>query len=80
MDTTIDNSYMIMHILNNITSAYDSIVKNLENRLDVTTNPLTLEILRDKLPEKHEKLRRERNSRMMIMKLITKTATEDSSL
>ena len=58
MGTPIDDEYLMMHILNNLPSAYDSLIENLEDRLDSVLDPLTLSILRDKLSEKYEKIRK----------------------
>ena len=51
--TDIGDIYMMMHVLNNAPSAYDNVFENLEDKLDVTTDPLTLETLREKLSEKN---------------------------
>ena len=57
MGTDIDESYMMMHILNNVPGAYDNLVDALEDRLDSSTDPLTIENLREKLSEKYEKMK-----------------------
>ena len=57
MGTTIDDEFLILHILNNLPSDYDNVVENLEERVDSTTNPLGIEDVRQKLSEKFEKMR-----------------------
>ena len=58
MGTPIDDEYLMMHIMNNLPSAYDSLIENLEDRLDSVLDPLTLDNLRDKISEKYEKIKR----------------------
>ena len=58
MGTTIDDEYLMMHIMNHLPSSYDSLIKNLEDRLDSIVDPLTIGMLRDKLSEKFEKIRK----------------------
>ena len=57
MGTTIDDEFLILHILNNLPSDYDNVVENLEERVDLTTNPLGIEDVCQKLSEKFEKMR-----------------------
>ena len=57
MGTTVDDEFLILHILNNLPSDYDNVVENLEERVDSVTNPLGLEDVRQKLSEKYEKMR-----------------------
>ena len=56
MGTTLDDMYLMMHVLNNLPSAYDNLVDTLEDKLGATTDPLNLEALREKLSEKYEKI------------------------
>ena len=56
MGTPIDYEHSIMHIMNNLPSAYDSLIKNLDDELDSTLEPLTMGVLRDILSEKYEKI------------------------
>ena len=35
---------MMMHVLNNVPSAYDNVVKTLEDTLEATTDPLRIEL------------------------------------
>ena len=63
MGTDIDESYLMMHILNNIPGAYDNLVDVLEDHLDSSTDPLTVENLREKLSEKYEKLKAKKKFR-----------------
>ena len=57
MGTALDDMYVMMHVLNNLPSAYDNLVDGLEDKLGATNEPLTLEGLREKLSEKYEKIR-----------------------
>ena len=57
MGTNIDDSYLMMHIFNNMSGAYDNMIDLLEDCLDSSTDPLTIENLREKLSEKYEKLK-----------------------
>ena len=57
MGTNIDESYIMIHIMNNLPSAYDNLIDSLEDKLGASTNPLTLESLREKLSEKYEKIK-----------------------
>ena len=63
MGTTLDDMYMMMHVLNNLPSAYDNLVDGLEDKLGAKNDPLTLEGLREKLSEKYEKIRSRRKFR-----------------
>ena len=63
MGTEIDESYMMMHVLNNMPSAYDNLIDTLEDRLDSATDPLTIENLREKLSEKYEKIKAKKKFR-----------------
>ena len=58
MGTTIDDEYLMMHIMNHLPSSYDSLIENLEDRLDSIVDPLTIGMLRDNLSEKYEKIRK----------------------
>ena len=60
MGSKIDDEYLMMHIMNNLPSAYDGLIENLEDRLDSTLDPLTISVLRDKVSEKYEKIKRRR--------------------
>ena len=57
MGTTVDDEFLILHILNNLPSEYDNVVENLEERVDSVLNPLGIEDIRQKLSEKYEKMR-----------------------
>jgi len=57
MGSNIDESYIMIHIMNNLPSAYDNLIDNLEDKLEASTDPLTLESLREKLSEKYEKIK-----------------------
>ena len=48
LGTNIEDEYLMMHIMNNLPSAHDSLIENLEDRLDSTFDPLTISVLRDK--------------------------------
>ena len=58
MGSDIDDEYLMMHVMNNLPSAYDGLIENLEDRLDSTFDPLTMTVLRDKVSEKYEKIKR----------------------
>ncbi len=55
MGTEIDESYIMMHIMNSKLSAYDNLINMLEDKLRATGDPRTLKTLREKLSEKYEK-------------------------
>ena len=57
MGTTIDDEFLILHILNNLPSEYDNVVVNLEERVDSAINPLGIEDVHQKLSEKFEKIK-----------------------
>ena len=57
MGTTIEDEFLILHILNNLPSEYDNVVENLEERVDSVINPLGIEDVRQKLSEKFEKMK-----------------------
>ena len=57
MGTTLDDMYVMMHVLNNLPSTYNNLVDGLEDKLGAKNDPLTLEGLREKLSEKYEKIR-----------------------
>ena len=57
MGTTVDDDFLILHILNNLPNEYDNVVENLEERVDSVLNPLGIEDVRQKLSEKYEKMR-----------------------
>ena len=46
--------------MNNLPSTYGNLIKKLEDRLDHTTDPLTMSVLRDEQFEKYEKIRKRR--------------------
>ena len=48
----------MMHIINHLPSSYDSLIENLEDRLDSIVDQLTVGMLRDKLSEKYEKYKK----------------------
>ena len=48
MGSNIDDEYFMMHIMNNLPSAYDGLIENLEDKLDSTFDPLTMGVLRAK--------------------------------
>ena len=56
MNVQIEDDYFMIHILNNLPQEYDQVVDSLEDRIDAKLDPLTLEILREKLSSKYEKL------------------------
>ena len=58
MSTPIDDEYLMMHIMNNLLSSYDSLIKNLEDRLDSVVDLLATGMNRDKLSEKYEKTKK----------------------
>ena len=58
MGSNINDEYLMMHIMNNLPSAYDGLIENLEDMLDSTSDPLPMSILRDKVSEKYEKIKR----------------------
>jgi len=58
MGTNIEDEYLMMHIMNNLPSAHDSLIENLEDKLDSTFDTLTMSVLRDKDFEKYEKIKR----------------------
>ena len=55
MGSDIDDEYLMMHIMNNLPSAYDGLMENLEDKLDSALDPLTISVLRDKISEKYER-------------------------
>ena len=57
MGSNIDESYVMIHIMNNLPSAYDNLIDSLEDKLGASTDALTLESLREKLSEKYEKIK-----------------------
>ena len=58
MGSNIDDEYLMMHIMNNLPSAYDGLMENLEDKLDSALDPLTISALRDKISEKFERIKR----------------------
>ena len=58
MGSDIDDEYLMMHIMNNLPSAYDGLMENLEDKLDSALDPLTISVLRDKISEKYERIKR----------------------
>ena len=57
MGTTIDDEFLILHILNNLPSEYDNVVENLEERVDSVLNPLGIEDVHQKLSEYFERMK-----------------------
>ena len=57
MDYQIEDKYMIIHILNNLPASYDNLVDNLEDRIDAYIDPLTVDLIREKLQSKYEKIK-----------------------
>ncbi len=53
-----NDDYLMMHIMNNLPSAYDGLMENLEDELDCTIEPLTLSVLRENISEKYERIKR----------------------
>ena len=58
MGSDIDDDYLMMHIMNNLPSAYDGLMENLEDKLDSALDPLTMGVLRNKISEKYERIKR----------------------
>ena len=58
MGTNIEDKYLMMHIMNNLPSAYDDLIENLEDRLDSTFALLTISVITNKFSEKYEKIKR----------------------
>ena len=58
MGSNIDDEYLVIHIMNNLPSAYGGLIDNFKDKLDATLDPLTLSVLRDKISEKYEKIKR----------------------
>ena len=58
MGSNIDDEYLMMHIMNNLPSAYDGLMENLEDKLDSALDPLTISVLRDKISKKYERIKR----------------------
>ena len=54
MNHTISDEDLMIHILNNVPEEYNNLVEMLEDQLGNTTNPLTLEHLRERLRAKYE--------------------------
>ncbi len=48
----------MMHIMNNLPSVYDGLIKNLKDWFDSPLDPLTMSVLRDNISEKFEKIKR----------------------
>ena len=55
--SNLNDEYLMMHIMNNLPSAYDGLMENLEDKLDCAIEPLTLSVLRDKISEKMRRSR-----------------------
>ena len=47
-----------MNIINNLPSVYDGLMETLEDKLDSALDPLTISVLRDKISEKYERIKR----------------------
>ena len=58
MGSNIDDEYLMIHIMNNLPSAYNGLIENLEDKLDSALDPLTISVLRDKISEKYERIKR----------------------
>ena len=71
MGSDLNEEYLMMHIMNNLLSAYGGLMENLEDKLDCAIEPLTLSVLRDKISEKYEKIKRRhkdtRNTTLVVM-------------
>ena len=59
--SVIDDTDLIIHILNNLTPEYDNVVENIENRLGEDYNKIELEEVRQRLRTKHQRLNVIRN-------------------
>ena len=57
----IDDKYLIIHILNNLSLEYDNVVENIENRLGEDYNKIKLEESRKRLIIKHQRFEVIRN-------------------
>ena len=44
--------------MNNLPSVYNGLMENLEDKLDSALDPLTISVLRDKISEKYERIKR----------------------
>ena len=53
-----DDKDVMIHILNNLPVEYENTVETLERRLDDTLDPLSIEIIREELSLKYEKIKR----------------------
>ena len=54
----IEEEDAMIHILNNLPVEYENTVEVMERRLDDTMDPLTIDIIRDELSLKYEKIKR----------------------
>ncbi len=63
MGSDLDDEYLIMHIMNNLPSAYDGLMENLEDKLDCAIESLILSILRDKISENMRRSREGKGTR-----------------
>ncbi len=57
MNSDISDEDFMIHVLNNLPSKYEVQVSKLEDRLGSTTNPLTIEDLRDELNLKFARMK-----------------------
>ena len=58
MGSNIDDEYLMMHSMNNLPSAYNGLMENLEDKLDSALDPVTISVLRDKISKKYERIKR----------------------
>ena len=56
MGVAIKDDYSMICILNTLRSSYDNLVESMEDKIDASSDPLTLENLREKISSKYEKL------------------------
>ena len=53
---------LLEHVLNNLPKEYDVVIAKVEDRLGATSNPLTIEELRDELSRRYERMRMKNRS------------------
>ena len=58
MGTPVENKDSMIHIMKKLPSAYDSLIQNFEDRLDSALEPLAMGVLRHKLSQQYEKIKR----------------------
>jgi hypothetical protein len=61
MKSMMTEEQFIIHVLNNLTSDYDNQVETLEKRIGSTTDPLTIEEIRDDLSLRYERIGRKKH-------------------